>query len=340
MVSQQDQSQSADNAAVAKGGAYEVIRKRLLEQGQLLEDKTQTLNEARLSEFGSTKMRVASRARVRTENNCLARDIVQVGSLILFGYNVFVGLKRETKVEDVFSLLRVNGSLDEMEPVSSKETFLDHPEFRKDFEEIYRYYKQTHLIEVTVKNNTLLAGFQTGELAEDIRIFRWSISADGEIVEYIDNRGERDIQPPPSFDFEWIETKREDIVHGRYPHINIADTVFVETSAGNLVIKVENNSEDGLGIYRETVEQETQSLGDMEVSYVEVGTLLLLRIRLYREDSWRHLIFNSATEEVVRVDAIGESCVQLPEDHGVILPGGYYLQSAESARHLISLLKV
>ena len=260
-----DQSQSVVDNAVAEGGAYEVIRKRLVDQGQQLEDKTRRLNEARLSEFGSTKMSVTSHTRVRTENNCMARDIVQVGDHILFGYNVFIGLKRETKVEDVFSLIRVSANLDEMEPVPVEGTFLAEPRFRNDFDELYRYYNQTRLIELTIKNNRLLAGFQIGEKLEDIRVFRWSVSADGEQVEYLDNRGERDIQLPPSFDFEWIETKREDIVHGRYPHINILDTVFVETTGGDLTIKVENNTEDGLGVFREPVEDLTQSLDDADV---------------------------------------------------------------------------
>ncbi len=329
MVSQQDQPQNVVDTAVAEGGAYEVIRKRLIDQGQQLEDKTRRLNEARLSEFGSTSMSVVSRARFRTENNCIARDIVQVGELILFGYNVFIGLKSETKVEDVFSLLRVNGALDAMEPVPLAGSFLAHPGFQNDFDELYRYYKKARLIQLWVKDNRLLAGFQIGDLIEDIRVFRWSVSPDGKTIEYIDNRGERDIQLPPPFDFEWIETKREDIVHGRHPHINILDTVFVETVGGDLTIKVENNTKDGLGIYREPVDDETQSLDDADVFYASVGALLLLKIRPYKEEQWRYLIFNTLNEGVVRIDAVGESCVQLPEDHGVIFPGGYYLQSGE-----------
>ena len=32
---------------------------------------------------------------------------------------------------------------------------------------------------------------------------------------------------------------------------------------------------------------------------------------------------------MLRLDAIGQSCVQLPEDHGIMFPGGYYLQTGE-----------
>ena len=82
-MGQQNQASDIVDSAVAEGGAYEVIRKRLLDQGKQLELKTQSLNEARLAEFGSSDMCVLGRVRVRTENNCVARDIVQVGNLML-----------------------------------------------------------------------------------------------------------------------------------------------------------------------------------------------------------------------------------------------------------------
>ena len=332
-MAQQDNAdgESIVDNAVAAGGAYEIIRKRLVEQGKDLSQQTASLNAARLEEFGSSDMSVQSRIRVRTENNCIARDIVQVGDSLLFGYNVFIGLKKETKVEDVFALfcMRENEGSDELVAQDTAGTFLAEPSFVNDFDELYRYYKHTKLIELTVKDGKLLAGFQIGERLEDIRVFRWAVSPDGKDVKYIDNRGERDIQLPSAYDFEWQFTDREDVVHGRHAHVNILDRVFVETIGGDLTIKVEDNTEDGLGIYREPVEDKTQSLDDAQIAYAQVGSLILLKIRPYREEHWRYLIFNSLTEEVLRVDAIGQSCVQLPEDHGLIFPGGYYLSTGE-----------
>lgn len=317
--------------AVAEGGAYEVIRKRLLDQGQHLTQQVRALNDARLAEFGSSAMSVTARVRVRTENNCIPRDIVQAGDYLLFGYNVFIGLKKETKVEDVFSLFikKQGESGIELEPVSLAGSFLADPSFVNDFDELYRYYKNTRIVELTVNNGKLLAGFQIGERLDDLRVFRWSLSPDGKTVTYIDNRGERDIQLPPAFDFEWLAATRENAVHGRHPHLNILDKVFVETIGGDLTIKIENNTEDGLGIYREPVEDKTQSLDDAAVFYAAVGNLILLKIRPYREETWRHLIYNSLTQQVLRIDQIGQSCVQLPEDHGIIFPGGYYLNTGE-----------
>ncbi|MCK5903567.1 MAG: DNA repair ATPase, partial [Cocleimonas sp.] len=61
--------------AVTESGSYEIIRKRLETQGKALTEQISTLNSARLDEFGSTAMSVIARLRVRTENNCIARDI-------------------------------------------------------------------------------------------------------------------------------------------------------------------------------------------------------------------------------------------------------------------------
>ena len=101
------QTQDVLDKAVAEGGAYEVLHKRLQDQGQRLRQTTEQLNRQRLEEFGSSQMEVIGRVRIRTENNCIARDIVQVGDCLLFGYNVFLGLKKETRVEDVFSFYRL-----------------------------------------------------------------------------------------------------------------------------------------------------------------------------------------------------------------------------------------
>ncbi len=323
-----DNDSIVDNA-VAKAGAYDVIRKRLDDQGGRLKQQAQTLNRLRLEEFGGVQMEAIGRTRIRTDNNCVARDIVQVGKRLLFGYNVFIGLKKETKIEDVFALLELQEGETGFELVASdiNKSFLFDSRFKGDFEELYRYYKEARLVKLTTKDGKLLAGFQVGERTDDLRVFRWSVSPDGNDVKYIDNRGERDIQLPNQYDFEWTECTRDDFVHGKHPHVNVADKVFVETIGGDLTIKVENNTEDGLGIYSEPVEEANQSLDDASVSYAIVGDLVLLSILPYKEDIARYLVFNTLTEDVKRIDAIGQSCVQLPEDHGIIFPGGVYLQT-------------
>ena len=322
---------SVVDQAVASGGSYEVLAKRLDAQGQSLEALVRELNEQRLEEFGRSQMDVVGRMRVRTENNCLGRDIAQVGDDLLFGYNVFLGLKQATRVEDVFALYRLHEGEQgyEVTPVDLKESFLGIQSFVQDFQELYAYYKNTKLMQLAVRDNKLLASFQIGDRITDVRVFRWSISADGKEVRYIDNRGERDIELPAPFDFDWQRAGRDQLVQGRFSHINILDKVFVETIGGTLTVKVENNTNDGLGIYSEPVQEANQSLDDAVFEYAQVGSLILLKILPYREEQWRYLIFNTLSQQVLRMDAIGAACIQLPNDHGILFPGGYYLQNGE-----------
>ena len=317
--------------AVAAGGAYEVIRKRLHDHGQLLGKQATSLNQARLEAFGDSSMEVIGRVRVHTENNCIARDISLVADNLLFGYNVFIGLKKETQVSDVFGLYRLIETEDgfEIESRSLEGSFLYDPSFIADFHELYSYYKDTRLSKLLVANQYLLATFQIGEKISDVKVFRWAIGNDG-AVKYVDNRGERDVPTPPRHDFEWVPCHRDNFINGRFPHISILDEVFIDTINGTLIIKIENNTEAGLGIYEEPVEDKNQSLADASVNYAKVGNLILLKVLPYREKQWRYFVFNTKTKQIMRIDAIGEACQQLPEDHGLIFPGGYYLESGET----------
>jgi hypothetical protein len=254
-----------------------------------------------------------------------------VGGLLLFGYNVFMGLKTTTAVEDVFGLYRlVEGPDDgfDVEPVDAAGGFLGDAAFTRDFAELYAYYKNARLLQLEVAGGKLLAAFQIGERSTDVRVFRWAISPRDELT-YIDARGERDLALPPPFDFEWTRAGREQMVSGRFPHLNVLDTLFVETTNGDLTIKVENNTESGEGIHSEAVEEKSQSLDDAAFDFARVGSLVLLKVLPYRETAWRGFIYNTLTGRVLRVDAIVQACVQLPEDHGIIFPGGYYLQNGE-----------
>lgn len=319
------------NKAVAEGGSYEIIRKRLEDQNKKLETGILTLNEKREGEFGKTLLDVTDRVRVRTENNCIPRDMVRINGQLLFGYNVYIGLKKETKVSDVFALysLQEKEGKFEVKAESIETSFLDDPQFKKQFFELYSYYKNTHLIQLRINNQKLLAGFQIGERITDVRVFRWDLSVDGR-VQYIDDRGERDMELPPAYDFEWQATNRENFIEGKHPHVSILDEIFVETVGGDLTIKIENNTEDGEGIYRESVEEPHQSLDDAEIMFAKVGHLILLKFLPYKEELWRYFVFNTRNHDVKRIDAIGYACIELPNEHGIIFPGGYYLQSGES----------
>ncbi|SBT50268.1 DNA repair ATPase [Micromonospora auratinigra] len=327
-------AEGAVDPAGLDAGTYEVLRTRLAEQAAELTRRAERLNARRLEVFGSTELRLTSTERIRTEHNCVPRDIVPVGGLMLFGYNVFIGLKPETTVDDVFSLHRFvrveDGGVetfrfDHVDPAEVPGLLRD-PQFERDFAELYRYYRQTRLLQLRRLDGRLLAVFQTGPRTDDIRVLRWRVDPDGTVA-YLDNRGEREHVFPPAHDFEWTATTRDDHVLGRHPHISIQGEVFVETVGADLTVKIENNTETGEGIYREPVDEPLQSLADADVGYARIGPLILLRIRPYKENDWRYLVFNTLTREVVRLDGIGQACQRLPEDHGIIFPGGYHLST-------------
>lgn len=330
-MSQEQVETFIQDSAVTDGGAYEVLRRRLTAQGDALKHSVEALNCQRLAEFGSQRMDVLGRVRIRTENNCIARDIVRTGHFLLFGYNVFLGLKVETAIDDVFALYRLAESPDgyEAQAVELADTFLNDPGFRRDFAELYNYYRDARLLQLLVRDSKLLISFQVGERVADIRVFRWSISTDGSALRYIDNRGERDISPLAQYDFQWLRASREMQTGGRHPHISILDAVHLQVTAGELVIKVENNTRSGLEIYREPVVDKHQSLDDLQVEFARLGSLLLLKVRPYKEEQFRYLVCNTLTQTITRIDAIGLACQQLPEDHGVIFPGGFYLQNGD-----------
>ena len=315
---------------------YEVLRQRLAEQSKELTRRAEALNTRRLEVFGSTELRLVGAERIRTVNNCVPRDVVSIpdgdgsgtSGLMLFGYNVFIGLKPETTVDDVFSLHRFTREGDafrfEGAGPDERPELLRDERFNRDFTELYRYYRETRLLQLRPVEGKLLAIFQTGPRTEDIKVLRWQVGADGSLS-YLDNAGERDHVFPPPHDFEWVETTRDNHVLGRHPHISIQDEVFIETVNGDLTVKIENNTEVGEGIYREPVDEPLQSLADADVRYARVGPLILLKILPYKEKVDRYLVFNTRTRTVVRLDGIGQACQRLPEDQGIIFPGGYYL---------------
>ena len=321
------------NNAVAEGGAYNVIRQRLEQQTVQLKTKTDDLNESRMLEFGKTEFIVKGRARVRTENVCIPRDMIQVNEQLVFGYNIKIGMKSTVEISDVLGIYEKSELEDgtvELNQVPYEDTFLGDVEFRKQFHELYRFYKNSQLVQLKVAKGFILAAFKIGAKETDVRVFRWSIDTANGSIKYVDDRGEDFIKPPSAHDFSWSETSREDHVTGEHPHVSILDKVFVECVGGDLTIKIENSTTCGKGIYNEPVDDQNQSLSDAKIHYADLGNLILLKVLPYREEKTRYFVFNTITKTATRIDAIEHSCVQLPEGHGLIFPGGYYLVNGET----------
>ncbi len=317
--------QAADKAAAStqlESGTYEIIRNRLARQGAELKKRLEQLNTSRKNVFGSIEHTVIGSERIITRNNCIPRDMIPVDSRFIFGYNVHMGLKTHIKPEDVFALY-------DYKDRKFHELGLDavkDKQFLNDFQELYKYYRLTRFVNFFPREPYLYMVFQVGKEIGDIKAFKWLVKDDN-TLEYVDNRSDHEVIFPPQHDFEWTRTRREQHRYGLHPHISIDDRVFVETVGGDLTIKVEDNTESGMGIYAEDVEDKDQTLDDGEIYYAGVGSLILLKIRPYNEKEFRYLVFNEKIQEVLRIDAIRDSCLLLPDDHGIIFPNGYYLQS-------------
>ncbi|MET9769377.1 DNA repair ATPase [Streptomyces sp. NPDC006415] len=314
---------------VVDAGAYEVLRRRLSAQAGELVRRAEALNVRRTEEFGSTGLRLLATEQLRTEQASTPRDLIAVGSQLLFGFERGPGARGEAGVEDV--LLVRDASPEDTSPEEGAPapdaTLLDDDGFRREFSSLHRYFRDARLLRLRRAGGKLLAVFRTGENAEDIRVLRWALGPDGSPGAFLDAQGERDHVFPPSHDFDWTVAGRDAHVPGRHPHIAIGKSggLFVDTLGGTLTVKVTDDTESPDGIYEEPVDEPLQSLADADVEYAEVGPLVLLRVRPYKETAWRHLVFNSLLSTVERLDGIGPSCHRLPEDQGIIFPGGYYL---------------
>ncbi|MGW2653944.1 DNA repair ATPase [Streptomyces sp. NPDC001478] len=305
-----------------EAGAYDVLRRRLGAQAAELVRRAEALNARRTEEFGSTGLRLLGSEQIRTERPSVPRDLVAVGGRLLFGFERGPGQRGEPAVDEVLALYGADLAPGTGGPLTDEA-------FVREFHGLHRYFRDARLLRLRRTEGRLLAVFRTGESAEDIRVLRWALTADGSPGAFLDARGERDHVFPPQHDVTWITAGREAHVAGRHPHIAIGGEprLFVDTLNGHLTVKTVNDTETPDGIYREPVAEPLQSLADAEVEYAELGPLVLLRIRPYKEETRRHFVFNSLLGTVVRLDGIGPACHRLPEDQGLIFPGGYYLTS-------------
>ena len=307
-------------------GTYEILRGRLRHHANDLATRLEQLNQARRTVFGSIETTLAATHHVTTDNSCVPRDIVAIGNVVLFGYNVHFGLKSETQLHDVFAAY----SVDEEHLASQPLNLLDDSRFQEDFHQLYHYYRHTTFASFFRTGPFLHFVFRVGKSANDIKSFKWRVEENKLI--YVDSRSDHEVRLPPQHDFEWIRTHRDLHRYGTHPHIAIEDRLFVETIGGDLTVKIEDNTEFGEGIYSEPVREADQTLDDADIYYAVVDHLILLKIKPYQETEYRYLVYSEKQQEVTRIDSIAQACVALPQGHGLIFADGYLLQTGEQKR--------
>jgi hypothetical protein len=304
-------------------GAYEVLRRRLIGQGQDLRARIEKLNASRKEVFGTIPTKLLSSESIATQHNCIPKDIAFVAGKFLFGYNVQFGLKTEVTLADVFAV----NHLSEGHFVPDDLAILADERFEKDFKELYRYYKNARFSQLYVNGPNLYMKFQVGRTPDDFKAFKWLIKKDS--LQYLDNRSDHELKYPPQQEIVWTRTTRDDHRKGDHPHISVLDLVFVETIGGDLTIKVEDNTATGKGIYSEPVDNPDQTLDDSEIHYARIGQLILLKVKPFQEKAYRHFTFHIKSQKVLRCDGLAGACVLLPEDHGLIYSSGYILDSGK-----------
>ncbi|MFB6813764.1 DNA repair ATPase [Streptomyces sp. NPDC056347] len=320
-----DTTTAAPTGGPVDAGTYDVLRRRLGDRAAELARRAEKLNTRRTEEFGSTELRLTGTEQIRTAHPAVARDLVAAGGRLLFGFERGPGAAGPAEVAEVFA--RYGAELD----APDTEGPLADADFVREFVSLHRYYRDARLLRLRRVEGRLLAVFRTGENADGVRVLRWALGPDGAPGAFLDARGDRDHVFPPSHDFTWTVAGREAHVLGRHPHIAVGgDTpdsapLFVDTLGGHLTVKTANDTDTAEGIYREPVAEPLQSLADAEVEHATIGPLVLLRVRPYNEEAWRYLVFNTLLSTVRRLDGIGPACHRLPEDQGIIFPGGYYL---------------
>ncbi|WP_424211206.1 DNA repair ATPase [Streptomyces sp. BI20] len=312
-------------------GTYEVLRDRLDTQARELTRRARALDERRTETFGRLGLALTDTAPLRTPRPTVARDLVAVGDALLLGHAVPTGHTGPVTLPEVFTLLDPEGA--EL-PADAVPGLLDCADAAREFEELFRYFRQARLLRLRLLDDLLLAVFRVGERAADVRALRWRLTGTGAgtRARFLDARGERDAARAaagPAAEDEgvaWTATGREEHVPGRHPHVAIPGAdLWVSTVGGSLTVKIENDVETERGIHAEPVAEPLQSLADAEIDHARVGPLVLLRVRPYKEDAYRHLVHNTVTRSVVRVDALGQGALRLPEDQGLVFPGGYVL---------------
>ncbi len=258
--------------------------------------------------------------RISTEHNCIAKDIFSLKNTLIFGSNAHLGLQTEINISDVFSVYSINNKRFEPKDIS----LIGDEIFIEEFKNLYKYYRKHFFCALSFYRKLSVYGFQLSESTSDVKAFKWLIKED-QLV-YVDSRSASEVTYPPQHGFTWTKATRDMQRTGKFPHVSLADKVFVESIGGDITIKIEDNTDTGKGIYSEDVIYKDQNLDDAEIHFCDLDNLVLFKIKPYQETE-RYFIYNHKEKKVSRVDTLKHSAVLLPENQGVLFSNGYALQT-------------
>ncbi|MFJ8625193.1 DNA repair ATPase [Kitasatospora sp. NPDC093550] len=302
-------------------GTYEVLRDRLARAAAELADRARALNARRVEEFGGGELRLTGTGRLTTARACLPQDLTAAGGLLLLGTRPTGVVAGAEDFTDVLGLHHPD-----LSPAPAEGTLLDDPRLRQDLADLRRYFRDARLERLRPAGGRLLAVFRTGPTAADVRVLRWRLEdgADDARPAYLDGRGERDHTPADGQQLAWTALTRDDQLPagpGRPPRADLAGELHLGVDGGRLTLA----APDGRELHREPLAEALQTLADAQIAHARLGTLLLVRVRPYQEETVRHLVVHLPTGAVTRIDPLGQACLRLPADQGVAFPGGCHL---------------
>jgi len=180
-----------------EGGSYDVIRKRLLEAGRRAGGQGRDAQHAAQEGLRRRELALIANERIRTEHNCIARDLVSVAGHMLFGFQVFMGLKTETGVSDVFastSSRRRTATSGTSRRCPSRGPARSSPTkgFVKELRDTFKYYSKDARLLRLKRTDTALGSppCRVGATVRDAKVFRWAIDSAGRLT-YMDARATR-----------------------------------------------------------------------------------------------------------------------------------------------------
>ena len=104
-----------------------------------------------------------------TEHNCVPRDMIAIGEQFIFGYNIHFGLRQTTHPNDVFAVYTFRDGTFH----ADTSDLLSDPQFERDFQEIYKYYKDAEFRKFFVIGPFLYMTFRVGKGANDYKSLKW-----------------------------------------------------------------------------------------------------------------------------------------------------------------------
>ncbi|MFJ3215711.1 DNA repair ATPase [Kitasatospora sp. NPDC086801] len=334
-------------------GTYEVLRDRIARSAAELADRAQALNARRVEEFGGGELRLAGTGRLTTGRACLPQDLTAAGGLLLLGARPGTAADAAASVSGSASgsadapaegspgagllgeVLSVHHPDLTPAPAPAEGTLLDDPRLRQDLADLHRYFRDARLERLRPVGGRLLAVFRTGPAAADVRVLRWRLAddlADDRPPAYQDGRGERDHTPADGQQLAWTALTRDDqlpAAPGSPPRADLGGELRLGVDGGRLTIA----APDGRELHHEPLAEALQTLADAQIAHARLGTLLLVRVRPYQEETVRHLVCHLPTGRVTRIDALGQACLRLPADQGLAFPGGCHLADGTVRRY-------